>query len=74
VKIFWTVFLLSFVFIFAAAESYALIHNTTTLSRYVWDLSAAWPPLPFFAGFAAGFLACHFWWGGIVSFKPSKTS
>lgn len=68
----WTVWLLLIVVSFAGFEGYALATNGTTLSRYVWELSAAWPPLPFFAGFLAGFLACHFWWGGIVSFAPTR--
>ncbi len=69
-KWFWTIWLVVIVASFAGFEGYALMHNTTTLSRYVWDLSAAWPPLGWFAGFGTGFLVCHFWWGGIVSFKP----
>ncbi len=55
---------------FGVGEAYALANRRTTLSRYVWNLSKAWPPFPFFAGFLAGFLACHFWWGGIVPFAP----
>lgn len=55
---------------FAGFETFALKTNRTTLSRFVWIASKAWPPLPFVAGFVAGFLACHFWWGGIVCFAP----
>lgn len=60
---------------FAVLETYALLHpdDGVTLSRLVWEVSAAWPPFPFFAGFSVGFLACHFWWGGIVWFAPPKT-
>lgn len=69
--VFWTIWL--FVLIplsFAAAEAFALYTGRMTLSRYVWNLSKAWPPFPFIAGFVTGFLACHFWWGGIISFAP----
>lgn len=66
----WTIWLCVIVASFALLEARALKNNTPTLSRYVWIVSKAWPPLPFIAGFVAGFLACHFWWGGIVSFAP----
>lgn len=66
----WTGWLLFLIASFAAFEGIALARGKTTLSRYVWTLSAAWPPLPFVCGFIAGFLACHFWWGGIVPFAP----
>ncbi len=66
----WVVWIVLIVGSFAGLEGYALTHDSPTLSRFVWELSAAWPPLPFVCGFIAGFLACHFWWGGIVSFKP----
>lgn len=71
-NILWTGWLLFIVSSFAAFEGYALISGGTTLSRYVWNLSAAWPPFPFVAGFLTGFLACHFWWGGVVSFSITK--
>lgn len=70
-NLYWTVWLFIVIPLsFAGAESYALRKGQPTLSRYVWDLSKAWPPFPWFAGFVTGFLVCHFWWGGIVSFAP----
>lgn len=69
--LYWTLWL--FVLLplsFAGAEFYAIRKNKRTLSAYVWNLSKKWPPFPFFAGFLTGFLACHFWWGGVVSFSP----
>jgi hypothetical protein len=67
----WTIWLFILLPVsFAAFEAYALVTGGTTLSRYIWDISAAFPPFSFFAGFLTGFLACHFWWGGITSFKP----
>jgi hypothetical protein len=66
----WTLFLAGIILIFAGLEGYALANNQPTLSRYVWTLSKEWPPFPYFVGFACGFLTCHFWWGGIVSFRP----
>jgi hypothetical protein len=71
---FWAIWIAAIAATFAFAEGFAIQHGTTTLSRFVWDVTAAWPPLPFIAGFLAGFLCCHFWWGGIVSFKPVKKS
>lgn len=66
----WAFWLIAVVVSFAAFETLALIRGTPTLSRFVWTLSKAWPPFPYFAGFITGFLACHFWWGGIVFFAP----
>ena len=57
---------------FAGLEGWALAHDQTTLSRFVWEASEAFPPLPFIAGLLAGFLCCHFWWGGITSFDQLK--
>ena len=62
---YWTIWL--FVVLpatFAAGEAAALFTGRTTLSRYIWNLSKAWPPFPWLAGVLTGFLACHFWWPG----------
>lgn len=69
-NVYWTVFFVVLLVGFIVGETYALRNDKPTLSRFVWSLSKAWPPLPFFVGFAVGFLACHFWWGGIVYFAP----
>lgn len=61
---FWTTWLLIIAASFALAEGFALSQGRTTLSRYVWNLTRAWPPLPFVAGLMIGFVAAHFWWGG----------
>ena len=66
----WPTWILSIAVSFSALETYAIASHKPTLSRFVWELTAAWPPLPFIAGFIAGFLCCHFWWGGSVSFAP----
>lgn len=58
----WVTWILGIVVSFALLEGYALTHDRTTLSRFVWRLSKAWPPLPFVAGLLAGGLAVHFWW------------
>ena len=68
----WASWILLIAVSFSALEGYALIENTSTLSRFVWTITAAFPPIPFIAGFLAGFLCCHFWWGGIVPFAPVK--
>lgn len=69
-SLFWAGWIVFLILSFACAEGWALAHNKMTLSRFVWTVTKAWPPLPFIAGFVAGFLACHFWWGGIVCFAP----
>lgn len=66
----WTVWLVLIVISFAGWETYALMNNRTTLSRWVWTVSKNWPPFPWVAGVLTGFLAAHFWWGGIVCFAP----
>jgi hypothetical protein len=60
----WTFWIAGIVASFMAFEGYALSHGKTTLSRYTWDLTKAWPPLPLLVGFGMGFVTCHFWWGG----------
>ena len=66
----WAVWLIVIVVSFAAFETFALKTNRMTLSRWVWTVSKAWPPFPWVAGVLTGFLAAHFWWGGIVCFAP----
>ena len=68
----WAAWLLAIVVSFSALEAYALIDNTTTLSRWVWTITAAFPLFPWLAGCLTGGLAVHFWWGGIVPFAPVK--
>jgi hypothetical protein len=55
---------------FAAFEGYALKTGKNTLSRTVWIISKNWPPFGWVCGVIVGFLAAHFWWGGIVCFAP----
>lgn len=66
----WPAWIASIALSFVGFETYALTTGKATLSRFVWELTAAWPPLPFVVGFLMGFLVCHFWWGGSVSFAP----
>jgi hypothetical protein len=71
VTVYWTVFICLIIVGFIAGESYALAHDKTTLSRYVWTASKEFPPLPAIFGLVVGFLTCHFWWGGaFVCFTP----
>lgn len=62
--IYWISFFIIIVVLFAVGESLALANNRQTLSRFVWDLSKAWPALPWVVGILTGFVASHFWWGG----------
>ena len=66
----WAVWLLLIVITFSVMEAWSLHEGTTTLSRSIWIITAAFPPFPWIAGYLTGFLCCHFWWGGIISFKP----
>ena len=66
----WPVWLLGIIVSFGVLETYALLKHQPTLSRFVWELTAAWPPTPYIVGFIVGFLTCHFWWGGVVTFAP----
>lgn len=60
----WTAWLVALVISFAVFEGWALRTGRTTLSRFTWNLSKAWPPLPWVCGVIAGGLAVHFWWIG----------
>lgn len=64
----WTIWLFLVVVSFAGLETWKVATGGTTLSRYIWNLSRAFPPFGWFAGFLTGFLVCHFWWGGAVTF------
>jgi hypothetical protein len=68
----WAAWLLLIFISFSVMEGWSLHENTSTLSRFVWDVTAYFPPFPWIAGFVTGFLCCHFWWGGIVPFAPVK--
>lgn len=58
----WSGWLVFLVLSFAVFEAWALAHHQLTLSQYTYDLSKAWPLLPFVAGMLSGGLAVHFWW------------
>ena len=66
----WAAWLLFVVVSFSILEGYSIVDHTSTLSRFVWTVSAAFPPFQGLIMFGAGFLCCHFWWGGIVAFRP----
>jgi hypothetical protein len=60
----WTAFLAAIAFVFAVFEGFALATGRLTLSRWVWNMSKAWPPFPWLVGLLVGFLSCHFFWVG----------
>jgi hypothetical protein len=60
----WLAWLLLIAGSFAVLERYALLKNKVTLSRFIWNTSKAWPPLPWLVGVVVGFLADHFFWPG----------
>lgn len=61
---------------FGVLEDYALRTGRPTLSRFVWELTASQPWVVILTvavvAFVLGFLSCHFWWGGMISFAPVK--
>lgn len=61
-ELIWSLWILAIIATFAFLEAYAFRHNTTTLSRYVYASSKAWPVLPFIIGLIVGAVAVHFWW------------
>ena len=58
----WTTWIIVIALSFAALETYALVRNKLTLSRYTYNLTASWPLAIFLLGLLAGGLAVHFWW------------
>jgi hypothetical protein len=63
-NIYWALFFTLMLSLFIAGETYALAKGKPTLSRFIWNLTKAWPPLPLVVGLAIGFVSAHFWWGG----------
>ncbi|MCC6775620.1 MAG: hypothetical protein IT537_03130 [Hyphomicrobiales bacterium] len=61
----WSVLGLAWVVVAAPLELYGLIQEdpdaAITLSRFVWEVSNAWPPVVFMAGLTIGILVPHFW-------------
>lgn len=62
----WSLWIALILASFCVFEGYAIAKNRTTLSRYVWNLTKAWPPLPLIVGAVIGFVSGHFWWGGAL--------
>lgn len=59
----WTLWVAAILVSFAIFETLAIKRpGGKTLSRFVWEVSKAWPPLPFVLGLLVGGLAVHFWW------------
>ena len=61
-ELFWGLFILGFVVVFAVAETYAIRTNRATLSRTVWEATQNFPLLPFIVGLIFGGLGVHFFW------------
>lgn len=65
-RIAWTAMILVNIVVFAVLETYALSRGNPddglTLSRYVYDITQAWPLAIFLLGLLSGGLAVHFWW------------
>jgi len=68
--------ILAIILSFAALEAYALKNHVPTFSRFVWEITVDHPAIIVIfvgvLGFVLGFLSCHFWWGGMISFAPVK--
>lgn len=66
----WLAWLIAIGVTFALLEGHALRTNRLTLSRFTWNVSKAWPPLPFVIGLVVGGLATHFWWHWCPELTP----
>jgi hypothetical protein len=61
-SIFWTLLGLIWIVGFIVGESNGLLHSDgLTLSRFVYEISAAWTPIVAIFGLTVGVLAQHFW-------------
>ena len=58
----WVGWLLFLIASFAVIEGLALARGKTTLSRFTYRVTMAFPPLIFLIGVLVGALAVHFWW------------
>jgi len=58
----WTAFLFLVVTAFAVIETWALMTGGTTLSRYTFEITRAWPLATWLIGVLQGGLAVHFFW------------
>lgn len=63
-ELYWVGWVVVIAMSFGCAEAYAISHKKPTLSRTVWNISKAWPPLGWVAGILVGFLGAHFFWPG----------
>jgi len=58
----WLVIGLLWIAAFIPLEWYGLSHDdAVTLSRWMYTISAAWPPIIFMFGLTVGILTEHFW-------------
>jgi hypothetical protein len=60
--LYWTVWLIAIVLSFAVLETWAITEHGTTLSRFIYEISSAWPLFGVFLGAVFGGLAVHFYW------------
>lgn len=58
----WVFWVIAIAVSFGCFEAYALKTNKQTLSRTVWNATAAWPPLGVVFGILVGGLGIHFFW------------
>jgi hypothetical protein len=58
----WSAALIFIVALVLGLEAFALLTDRLTLSRFIWNISEAWPLFIFLCGFVTGGLAVHFWW------------
>lgn len=61
--LYWIAFFAVIAILFVIGETLALRQkNAVTLSRFIWTISKAWPPIVFVIGWLIGLLTAHFWW------------
>lgn len=61
-SLFWTIWLLGLLLVFAVGETWALRKGKLTLSRWTWQASQQFPLILVFYGMIFGGLAVHFFW------------
>ena len=60
-RIVWTIWLLAVVASFFIFEVWAVTSGGTTLSRYIWEASQAWPIIPIVFVIAIVAIIIHLW-------------
>jgi hypothetical protein len=61
-RLVWALILIVPVVVILGVETYALVTEGLTLSRFIWNIGERWPLFIYLLGFVNGILAAHFFW------------